>query len=125
MFQNRTQDIQYRYETKAERVKKYIDLDSTYRNRVQYPLQSDFIVNFNKSGRILSLNNSTDPVSLATPFLTGTTQASPNTTIVVLQTGASNINNFYINDYIGVNFPGNITNQYRQVISYTGATLTA
>src|SRR5271169_6748259 len=125
MFQNKTQDIQFRYQTKSDRVKKYIDLDSSFRNRVQYPLQSNFIVNFNKTGRILSLNNSSDPVSLAAPFATGTSESSLTTNSIILQTGSSNINNFYINDFIGVNFPGNITNQYQQVISYTGATLTA
>lgn len=123
MYQNKTQDIQFRYETKNERVKKYIDVDSTYRNRVNYPLQSNFIINFNKTGRITNLNNSTDPIALSAPFLNGTSQTG-STTTVVLGTG-SPIDNFYINDYIGVNFPGQITNQYRQVIGYTGSTSTA
>lgn len=126
MYQNnRSQDIQVRYETKHENVKKYIDIDSTYRNRVSYPLQSNFIINFNKTGRITNLNNSSDIVSLATPFATGIIQGSPNLSTVILQTGSSLIDNFYINDYIGVNFPNTIAHQYRQVIAYTGSTLAA
>src|SRR5579872_6014226 len=115
MYQNKTQDVQFRYETKSDRVRKYIDIDSTYRNRLDNPLQSSFIINFNKSGRITNLGNSSDPVSLSSVLATGTASSGPNNSIVVLQTG-SILNNFYINDYIGVNFPGQITNQYRKVI---------
>jgi hypothetical protein len=123
MFQNKTQDIQFRYETKSERVKKYIDLDSTYRNRVKDPLQSNFTVNFNKLGRISNLGNSSDVVSLSAPFATGISESSTTTTSIILQTGSSPINNFYINDFIGVAFTGQ--NEYRQVIAYSGASMIA
>lgn len=123
MFQNKTQDIQFRYETKSERVKKYIDLDSSYRNRVKDPLQSSFTVNFNKTGRITNLNNSSDVVSLSAPFASGISESSTTTTSIILQTGSSPINNFYINDFIGVAFPGQ--NEYRQVIAYSGASMIA
>lgn len=45
---------------------KYLEIDSTYRNRNEYPNPADFIVFLSQSGTKNALNAS-DPVSLATP----------------------------------------------------------
>ena len=45
---------------------RYLEIDSTYRNRKQYPNPSDFIVLLSQSGTKTALN-ACDPVSLATP----------------------------------------------------------
>jgi hypothetical protein len=118
MYKNKAQDIEIRYETKNVSIKKYIDLDSTFRNRLKNPLSSNFTVDFNKSGRRTTLNESTDPVSLAYPYETGTTLVSSSTSQVQLPTTSSQLDNFYINSYIGVQYA---SPQYRQVIAYSGS----
>lgn len=47
---------------------KYIELDSTYRNRTQYPLPAQFIVNLNQSGA-KNKQSALDPVCDSTPLL--------------------------------------------------------
>ena len=44
--------------------KKYIELDSTYRNRIDYPLQARFKLNIGHSGN--GLNNARDPITEGT-----------------------------------------------------------
>lgn len=46
---------------------KYLEIDSTYRNRNQYPLPSNFIVDISQSGRGDKLS-ARDPVSYASPI---------------------------------------------------------
>jgi hypothetical protein len=119
MYKNNAQPEEYRYETKTERIKRYIDLDSTFRNRVKNPLSSNFVVDFNKSGRRTTLFESTDPVSLASIYETGTTLVSTSTTTVNLPATSSILDNYYINSYIGVEFA---SWEYSRVIAYSGAT---
>jgi hypothetical protein len=119
MYKNKAQPEEYRYETKTERIKKYIDLDSTFRNRIKNPLSSNFVVDFNKSGRRTTLFESTDPVSLASIYETGTTLVSTSTTTVNLPATSSILDNYYINSFIGVEFS---SYEYRQVIAYSGST---
>ena len=47
-------------------VKKYIEIDSTYRNRNVYPLQSQFKINVGNSGQEIGLNNAKDPITEGT-----------------------------------------------------------
>ena len=47
---------------------KYIEIESTYRNRTQYPLPAQFIVNLNQSGA-KSKQSALDPVCDSTPLL--------------------------------------------------------
>ena len=47
-------------------VKKYIEIDSTYRNRLVYPLQSQFKVNVGNSGQTIGLDNARDPITEGT-----------------------------------------------------------
>jgi hypothetical protein len=119
MYKNKAQDVEYRYETKQTSIKKYIDIDSTFRNRLKNPLTSDFVVNFNKSGRITTLDQSSDPVSLAAIYESGTTSVSVSTSEVNLPVSSSFLDNYYINSYIGVEFA---QYEYRKIINYSGST---
>lgn len=47
---------------------KYIEIESTYRNRTQYPLPAQFVVSLNKSG-LKDKQSSLDPVCDSTPLL--------------------------------------------------------
>lgn len=47
---------------------KYIEIESTYRNRYQYPLPAQFVVNLNQSG-VKDKKSSLDPVCESTPLL--------------------------------------------------------
>lgn len=119
MYKNKAQDVEYRYETKTTSIKKYIDIDSTFRNRVKNPLTSNFVINFNKSGRITELSNSSDPVSLAAIYESGTTAVSMSTSEVNLPVTSSFLDNYYINSWIGVEFS---QYEYLRVINYSGST---
>lgn len=109
----------------------YLNLDSTKRNRTQYPNPANFQVQVNTSQIITSVN-STDPIVDAVPYSISTLAAGSTTTALVLNASASTINNFYINSYIQIpdnKSVSNITNmlnsQTAVITGYTGATQTA
>ncbi len=106
-------------------ISKCIDIDSTFRDRKTYPYSSDFVIPFTISGRKGTLAESIDPVSEAMPFEIGVTSPITGTSsFIVLGTGAiSNVDNFYISDYIELKISG--TSQFRKVLGYTGTTVTA
>jgi len=81
---------------------KFLNLDSTYRNRVQYPLASDFLIPYTNLQPGNNFFNSKDPVSLAYPYASGVTQAGSTTTDIVLDPTASSIDNFYVNSYLEI-----------------------
>ena len=76
---------------------KYIDIDSTRRNRISYPNPSNFVVQYTNSSAGNNAFNSLDPVTNAYPYESGTTSALSTTTDIVLANTSSNIQNFYIN----------------------------
>lgn len=43
--------------------KKYIEIDSTYRNRIEYPFQAQFKINVGNAGQTIGLNNAKDPIT--------------------------------------------------------------
>lgn len=96
---------------------RFIDIDSSFRNRVKYPYSSDYVI------RPLTLSASSsidDPVILAVPYVTDTIPDNTSTTtIVTLATGASSNNNAYNTSYLGVG------GEFRQISSYTGASNSA
>lgn len=49
----------------------YLEIDSTYRNRNEWPIAGEFEIPISQSGRKLQIN-ALDPVSLATPFFSWT-----------------------------------------------------
>lgn len=96
---------------------KYIDIDSSYRNRNKYPKQSDFVIPVTYvSQQSSNVNNAQDPVSLAYPFDSGNTQAGSTTTNIVLSAVSSNIQNYYANAYLG------LQNEYAMITSYDSVT---
>jgi hypothetical protein len=84
---------------------RYIHLDSTYRNRNLYPLQSQYIINPDQQQNYsVSGINAQDGVTLAYPFypvypdapvFAGGTALEP-----VLDAAASSIDNFYVGNYL-------------------------
>jgi hypothetical protein len=111
------------------RTRKYLELDSTYRNRKQYPSPCDFAVPFHISGSYNNCIEAFDPVCLSAPFEQTTsitsfaTLTSPNT-ITLVPLVSSAVDNFYINYYIGlINIsvtPAQI--QYSKISYYKGTT---
>uniref|UniRef100_A0A6C0HDT1 Uncharacterized protein n=1 Tax=viral metagenome TaxID=1070528 RepID=A0A6C0HDT1_9ZZZZ len=99
---------------------KYIDIDSTYRDRLRYPKVGDFSLQIN-SKPTDSPNVAQDPVILAFPFETGLLQAVAAGPPVVYQlsTSSSNVNNYYINQYLEV---GGL---FAKIIAYNGTTKNA
>ena len=67
---------------------KYIELDSTYRDRSLYPLPSQFIVNINQTGLKDKLS-STDPVCDSTPLEVFTNRFNSSTTDSFITGGIS------------------------------------
>ncbi len=111
-----------------ERLLKYLDLDSTYRNRNQFPNPCDFVIPYGgNTGRSRNSNTSSDPVILAVPYVTSTLQAGSTSTSIVLNASSSPIPNFYIRDYLRIVFvPGNLgSTQQSRIVSYDESTQTA
>ena len=109
------------------KTKKYLELDSTFRNRNQYPNPSDFVVPYQISGSYNNCIDSFDPVCLSTPFESnaGATLTSPNT-ITLIPLVSSSTDNFYVNQYIGLIDTGVVPNtiQYSKILGYAGMTRT-
>lgn len=100
-------------------VYKLFDIDSSYRNRIQYPLQSDFVIPYTNGNPGFNVFNAADPVANAFPYESGTTQAGSTTTDIVLSASSSSTNNFYIGNIL------DIDGQYSTIINYVGSTQTA
>jgi hypothetical protein len=112
-------------------VTKYIDIDSTYRNRLQYPDVGDFVMTVNDSLGNVDGFNARDPVCLSFPYDTGElqTDAVTETFTIYAQTftflklklsaGARDQENFYINSYI--DFPYYDT-RFWLILSYNQST---
>jgi hypothetical protein len=109
------------------KTKKYLELDSTFRNRNQYPNPSDFVVPYQISGSYNNCIDAFDPVCLSTPFETnsGATLTSP-TTITLITHVSSSTDNFYVNQYIGLINTSVVPNtiQYSKILGYVGMTRT-
>jgi len=95
---------------------KYIDIDSAFRNRNQYPLSSNFVIPYTNASPGSNALNSSDPVSLAYPYATGAVQAGSTITDVILSLTASDLDNFYIGSVLEIN------GQFVKVNSYNGTT---
>lgn len=95
------------------------DIDSTYRNRTQFPIPSNFVVPYNNGSSGWNTFTSQDPVSESYPFSQGVTQAGSTTTTVVLGVGSSALDNFYVNSIL------EISGQFVTITNYVGSTQTA
>lgn len=105
---------------------KYLDIDSTYRNRNNYPNPNNFVIPITYPGRDSTAATAIDPVIDAIPYTgstdppgTNQTQVSPNASNIVLDAQESTIDNFYINSVL------EISGEFRTITSYNGSTLTA
>lgn len=113
---------------KAAFTKKYLELDSSYRNRNQYPNPADFVVPYQISGSYNDCVQAFDPVCLSTPSEegAGATLLTP-TTVQLIPLVSSSVDNFYINSYLGLVNTAVIPNQvqYAKITSYKGSTRAA
>jgi hypothetical protein len=96
---------------------KYIDIDSTYRNTLMYPLPGNFVLNINAKSTD-SITAAADPISLAFPFETGQllSVAAGPPVLYGLSADSSSVNNYYKNNYI------EIAGAFQKIISYDGST---
>jgi len=113
---------------KAAFSKKYLELDSTYRNRNQYPNPADFVVPYQISGSYNDCVQAFDPVCYSAPFEQGSGATLVNAnTVQLIQLTSSSVDNFYIKYYIGL--INTLVNprviQYSKITNYVGLTLTA
>jgi hypothetical protein len=107
------------------RTRKYLELDSTFRNRNQYPNPSDFVVPFQISGSYNNCIEAFDPVCLSFPFEqnSNATLNSPNS-VTLIPYVSSSTDNFYVQQYIGIinTTVSPYTIQYSKISLYTGST---
>lgn len=97
---------------------KYIDIDSTYRNRNMYPNPSDFVVPISyEQNPTTNPYYTQDPIVNAVPFeLKTTSAAKASNTSVYLSTTSSTIDNFYVDDYL------QIGSEFAKITAYDGTT---
>lgn len=96
-------------------MKRYIHIDSSFRDRLTYPNIGDFVVETNA----YSLNGpatAKDPLILAFPYETNQLSGGSTTTQIVLSVTSSNIINFYRDSYL------EIAGEFREIIAYDGTT---
>jgi len=102
---------------------KYIDFDSTYRNRTDYINPNNFVVPIYLNQQN---NNFYDPILLSSPFtasnkpiLQNTTQFSVDNINITLDSQEPTIENFYKNNNL------QIDNEFHKIIAYDGITKVA
>lgn len=107
----------------SSNINKYLDIDSTYRDRNLYPFQSDFVIPVNFQAKAHSVFNSSDPVFLQYPYEINKT-ATPNgiiTNTFTLDSTFLQIDNLYSNSYFENNSLA-LTPSWHLITSYVGST---
>lgn len=99
-------------------INRYIDINSSYRNRLVYPNVSDFVVEINTLSQS-SPDAAQEPVLQSFPYETSTTQAGSTVTNIVLNANSSSVLNFYRGSILEIG--GVFTN----ITSYDPTTKTA
>jgi len=92
-------------------MKRYIHIDSGYRDRLTYPNIGDFVVETNA----YTLNGpatAKDPILLAFPYESNQLSGGSTTTQITLSVTSSNILNFYRDSYLEIN------GEFRKIIGY-------
>ena len=108
-------------------INRYIDIDSTYRDRNTYPEVGDFVLETNKTSGT-SAFTAVDPVALSFPYDTGLTAVNGSVTTIFgytflttqLGAGARNTANFYVGSYI--QFPYFNVARYFLIVAYNNTT---
>ena len=90
---------------------RYLDINSGYRDRVQYPSNADFIVTVNEQVPNTAAT-ATDPIILAFPYETNLLSGGSTTTQIALSVTSQNIVNYYRNSIL------QIGNEYRTITAY-------
>lgn len=99
---------------------KYVDIDSSYRNRKLFPNPADFVIPVsNGPNNPSNAGQAQSAIANAFPIDISTTQAGSTTTQIVLNANDSTITNFYIGKYL------QIGTQFSIITAYDGATQTA
>lgn len=112
---------------KAAFSKRYLELDSTYRNRNQYQNPCDFVVPYQISGSYTDCIQAFDPVCQSAPFEEGNgATLLTASTIRLIPLVSSSVDNFYVNYFIGlINTSVNpYTIQYSRITDYKGSNRT-
>lgn len=91
--------------------KRYLDINSSFRNRKLYPSVCDFVLKLNPKTFVDSAT-AVDPVLLAFPYETNLLQGGSTVTQIRLSVEASNILNYYNNSWL------EIAGYFRQIIAY-------
>lgn len=104
-------------------VTRYIDIDSSFRDRLSYPDVGSFTVPVNSTQFTSTAFNSVDPVILSFPYDVGALTAIALNAFggidITLGAGSSNIANFYVGSFIQIN------NYYSMILIYNSTTKVA
>jgi hypothetical protein len=96
-------------------MKRYIHIDSSYRDRLTYPKIGDFVVETN--GTILNnADIARDPILLAFPYEANQVSGGSTTLQITLSVTSSNIINFYRGSFLEIN------GEFREIIAYDNTT---
>lgn len=90
---------------------RYIDIDSTFRDRITYPKPGDFVVQVGGSQKT-TYDTAADPVILSFPYETDLLSGGSTVTQIALSVVSSNILNFYVGSVI------DIGGEFRNIIAY-------
>jgi len=90
---------------------RYIDIDSTFRDRITYPKPGDFVVQVGGAPKT-TYQTASDPVLLAFPYETDLLSGGSTLTQIALSVVASTIVNFYAGSVI------DIAGEFRTVTAY-------
>lgn len=107
-------------------INKYLDVDSTYRDRKLYPLASNFVMPVTFTQKATNIFFAQDPVALAYPYeinLTSSAAGIPVTS-VVLNSPFKQIDNLYSNSLLEVDSLA-LVPSYSLITNYLGSTRTA
>ena len=96
-------------------VTRYIDIDSTFRDRITYPKVGDFVIPVNSVVKNSPLT-AFDPILLSFPYETDALSGGSTLTQIALSVLSSNIVNYYVGSVI------NIGSEFREIISYDNTT---
>ncbi len=95
---------------------RFFDIDSTYRDRISYPLVGDFVIATNGNAPPNTPQSSVDPVINAFPYEASLTNGLSTLTQIALNVLASGISNFYRNSFL------EIAGEFRRIVGYDAST---
>ena len=96
-------------------MKRYIHIDSSYRDRLTYPKIGDFVVETNGTS-LNSADIARDPIILAFPYEANQVSGGSTTLQIALSVTSSNILNFYRGSFLEIN------GEFREITVYDNTT---